>query len=76
MTSQRLLLFVLIFLCISSFAFGQTRGGGQGSSRGVDPATNARNAAVLGKGDNSDLSIGHLGSANDEPKVDSNPRPF
>ncbi len=70
MTSQRLLLVVLIFFCVSSFAFGQTRGGGQGSSRGVDPATNARNAAVLGTGNNINPSVVRQGSASDEPKVE------
>jgi VWFA-related protein len=68
MTSQRLPLLILISLCVSSFALGQTRGGT--GPRGVDPATNARNAAVLGTGNNINPSIVHSGSASDEPKVE------
>jgi VWFA-related protein len=36
----------------------------------VDPATNARNAAVLGTGNNVDVSTVHPSSASDEPKVE------
>jgi len=60
-------------LFISIIAFGQTRGGGGGSrSTGnyVNPATNARNAAVLGTGENLDVLIVHPNSVNDEPKVE------
>jgi VWFA-related protein len=71
MTSRRLPLLTLI-LCFSSLAFSQTRGGGgsRGTGSYVDPATDARNAAVLLKGSNGDLSIVHLSSANDEAKVE------
>jgi VWFA-related protein len=71
MTSHRLPLLVLI-LCISSLTLGQTRGGGgsRGTGSYVNPATDARNAAVLLKGDNGDLSIVHLSSASDEAKVE------
>ncbi len=68
MISQRLPLLILISLCVSSFVFGQTRGGS--GPRGVDPATNARNAAVLGTGNNINPSIVHPASASDEPKVE------
>lgn len=64
------LLLVVISLGIPSLA--QRRGGGGGGSTApsfVDPATNARNAAVLGKG-NSDLTIVHYASAESEPKVE------
>jgi VWFA-related protein len=59
-------------LFISIIAFGQTRGGGGSRSTGnyVNPATNARNAAVLGTGENLDVLIVHPNSANDEPKVE------
>jgi hypothetical protein len=71
MTSLRLPLLVLI-LCVSSFSFGQTRGGGspRPTNSPVDPATNARNAAVLGTGNNVDVSTVHPSSASDEPKVE------
>ena len=63
-----------VVLMVSSLALCQTRGGGGGGgSRGtgshVDAATNARNAAVLGKGDDLDLSV-RPNSAADEPKVE------
>ncbi len=65
-----------LLLLIPSLALGQTRGGGggggtRGSTNGsfVNPADNARNAAVLGKGDTL-ASIVHTNSAGDEPKVE------
>jgi VWFA-related protein len=64
---------VFAILLASSIAPGQTRGGGgRGSSTGsyVNPANDARNAAVLGKGENLDTSIIHPNSASDEPKVE------
>jgi len=64
-----LLLFLLFSLVIP--ALPQTRGGsrgGGGTGGHVDPATNARNAAVLGKGN--DLSIIVPASANDEARVE------
>jgi VWFA-related protein len=78
MASQRLPLLVVLFICISSFAVCQTRGGGGSRGGGgggtsgshVDAATNARNAAVLGTGDNSNLNVLHPASANDEPRVE------
>lgn len=72
MTFQRLPLLVLVVFCGSAFSFGQTRGGGgsRPTNIGVDPATNARNAAVLGTGNNIDVSIVHPSSANDEAKVE------
>jgi VWFA-related protein len=69
-TRRAPLLFPL--LLISVLALAQTRGGGRGSGgtgSHVDPATNARNAAVLGKGNDLDLSI-RPGSAADEPRVE------
>lgn len=72
MFTHRLPLLLCVVL-ISSLALGQTRGGGGGSggggSRGVQPGSNARNAAVLGTGDNLDLAL-RPGSAADEPKVE------
>src|SRR5271169_5403107 len=72
MTSRCLPLLILVFLCIASFAYGQTRGGGgsHAPTSPVDPATNARNAAVLGTGNNIDVSTVHLSSASDEAKVE------
>jgi VWFA-related protein len=74
MASQRLPLIVLV-ICISSFAICQTRGGGGsrgggGTGSHVDAATNARNAAVLGTGSNSDLYVTHPTSAENEPRVE------
>ncbi len=71
MASYRLALLFVVF-CVSSLAFAQTRGGGgsRGTGSYVNPATDARNATVLGKGDNSNLSIVHLNSASDEAKVE------
>jgi len=71
MSTYRLPLLPLILLT-SVLALGQTRGGGgsRGTGSYVDPATNARNAAVLGKGENLNVSIIHPNSANDEPKVE------
>jgi len=64
---------LLSVILISGLALGQTRGGGGGGGssgpRGVQPGTNARNAAVLGTGDNLDLSL-RPGSAADESKVE------
>jgi hypothetical protein len=65
MISQRLPLLILISL-VSSFVFGQTRGGS--GPRGVDPATNARNAAVLGT--RQQPLHRPSASASDEPKVE------
>jgi hypothetical protein len=58
-----------IILLISGVALGQTRGGGRPATF-TNPATDARNAAVMGKGDNSSLSTVRLSSANDEPRVE------
>lgn len=76
MTSQRLPLLVLV-ICVSSFAIAQTRGGGGSGGGGgrpvnspVNPANNARNAAVLGTGDSSDLYVTHPTSADSEPRVE------
>lgn len=73
MLTRRLpLLFVIVILLTSPVAWSQTRGGGSRSSNGgsyVDPATNARNAAVLGTGDNLE-SLVHPNSVTDEPKVE------
>jgi VWFA-related protein len=73
MSTYRLSLLSVV-LIVSALALGQTHGGGGGSgSRGtgsyVNPATNARNAAVLGKGNDLDLSV-RPNSAADEPKVE------
>jgi hypothetical protein len=58
---------VPVVLLISVFTLAQTRGGGgsRGSGNYVNPATNARNAAVLGKGENLDVFIVHPTSVND-----------
>jgi VWFA-related protein len=64
----RLALFVLI-LFVSSFCAGQTRGGSHNGPSYVNPANDARNAAVLGKGGNIDQSV-RPASAADEPKVE------
>jgi VWFA-related protein len=74
MASQRLPLLVLL-IYISSFASAQTRGGGGSRGGGtsgshVDAATNARNAAVMGTGSNSDLYVTHPTSAESEPRVE------
>jgi len=75
MTTRRLpFLLVLVLLLTSTFAFGQGRGGGgsrggSGGTVGVQPGTNARNMAVMGRGDNLDLSL-RPASAADEPKVE------
>jgi VWFA-related protein len=65
--------FLSLTLLASLLATGQTRGGGGGGSRGtgshVDPALNARNAAVVGKGDDLDLSV-RPSSAADEARVE------
>jgi VWFA-related protein len=70
--SVRPALLPLLFLSLTIPAVSQGRGSGGsrgGSGQvGVDPATNARNAAVLGRGNN--LSITHPPSANDEAKVE------
>src|SRR5579864_5641280 len=72
MSSHRLPLAVFVFF-FSALMLAQTRGGGGSRGGGggsyVDPATNARNAAVLGTG-NSDLTIVRHASASDEPKVE------
>jgi VWFA-related protein len=66
-------LFASVILLFSIAATAQTRGGGsRGGSTGgsyVNPATNARNAAVLGTGDNLE-SVVHPNSVNDEPRVE------
>jgi VWFA-related protein len=64
--------FASFLILISALALAQTRGGTRGGGGGsyVDPATNARNAAVLGTGNNSDLTIVRHASANDEPRVE------
>lgn len=63
------LLLLVVLIGVPSLA--QRRGGGGSRPTGspVDPATNARNAAVLGKGEN-DLTIVHYASAESEPKVE------
>jgi len=71
MTTRRLPFFFALLLS-SAVAFGQGRGGGGsrgGGSVGVQPGTNARNAAVLGKGENLDLTL-RPSSAADEPRVE------
>jgi VWFA-related protein len=73
MSISRLPLLV-VSLLVSVIALGQTHGGGGGSRGGgtgsfVQPATDARNAAVLGRGNNIDLSI-RPNSAADEAKVE------
>jgi VWFA-related protein len=51
-------------------AAAQSRGGGRGGTGSyVSPATDARNAAVLGRGNNIDLIL-HPPSASDEAKVE------
>lgn len=69
---NRLPLLPLIIL-VPVLALGQGHGGGGGAPKGttshVDPATNARNAAVLGKGNDLDLSV-RPSSAADEPRVE------
>src|ERR1700752_504398 len=73
MSTFRLPLLTAVIL-LSLLSVGQSRGGG--GSRGgsspspVQPGTNARNAAVLGTGNNLNVSIIHPNSANDEPKVE------
>src|SRR5271165_5028017 len=73
MSTRRLpLLFVFFILLASPVASAQTRGGGSRSSSGgsyVNPATNARNAAVLGTGNDLEAVV-HPNSVNDEPKVE------
>src|SRR5579862_1926259 len=73
MASQRLPLFVLI-ICASTFAIAQSRGGGGsrggGTTSHVDAATDARNAAVLGTGNNGDLNVSHPTSVDNEPRVE------
>jgi len=81
MAGRRISLLVLVPLFIfasSIFALAQGRGGGgsggsrsggNGGSVGVSPSTNARNAAVMGKGDTLDTSL-RPASAADEPKVE------
>ena len=69
-TSRPPLLLTILLLAVSVLA--QTRGGGGGSrssGSSVQPGTNARNAAVLGTGDNLDLTL-RPGSAADEAKVE------
>ena len=70
---NRLPLLPLIIILVSVLALGQGHGGGGGAPKGttshVDPATNARNAAVLGKGNDLDLSV-RPSSAADEPRVE------
>ncbi len=71
--SARLGLLLSCALVLSFPAFGQTRGGGGsrggGSGSFVQPGTNARNAAVLGKGNSLDFGP-RSASAADEPKVE------
>jgi VWFA-related protein len=64
--------FAIFAMLASAIVPGQTRGGGRGSSSGsyVNPANDARNAAVMGKGDNLDPSMIRPNSASDEPKVE------
>jgi VWFA-related protein len=74
MTTRRLSLFCVL-LFSSAMAFGQSRGGGGsrggsgGGNIGVQPGTNARNAAVMGRGENLDMSL-RPASAADEPRVE------
>jgi VWFA-related protein len=75
MSRYRLPVVPLTILLATTLALGQGRGGGGGSRGGsstgsfVQPGNDARNAAVLGKGDNL-TSIVHPQSASDEPKVE------
>jgi VWFA-related protein len=69
MLTPRPLLFALV-LSLPFSVVAQTRGGGGGTRTYTQPGSDARNAAVLGNGNNGDLSTRHLGSANDEPKVE------
>jgi len=71
MSRHRLPLTAFVLLFCSMWTLAQTRGGGgsRGGGSYVDPATNARNAAVLGTGNN-DLTIVRHASASDEPKVE------
>jgi hypothetical protein len=68
---NRLPLLPLIIILVSVPALGQGHGGGapKGTTSHVDPATNGRNAAVLGKGNDLDLSV-RPSSAADEPRVE------
>ena len=70
MFTRRLPLLAVLVL-ISILASSQTKGGGGARSTGsfVQPANDARNAAVLGKGENLDLSV-RPNSAADEPRVE------
>lgn len=71
MSSYRPPLFLLVIVILSTSLLSQGRGGGGGARSGsyVQPATDARNAAVLGRGGASDLII-RPNSANDEPRVE------
>jgi VWFA-related protein len=71
MSNQRSAL-LLVLLLVSSFVAGQTHGGGgaRGTGGYVNPATDARNAAVMGKGNNIDFRPLHTSSASDEAKVE------
>ena len=66
----------LLLILLPVLALGQVRGGGGGGGGrttgpiGVQPGSDARNAAVLGKGDTGDQSIVHPNSASNEPKVE------
>jgi len=70
---------VLLFAHIPSFAQTRGGGGGRGSGSGsgsfVQPGTNARNAAVMGRGENLNVS-GRLPSAADEAKVEFRSQTF
>jgi VWFA-related protein len=67
-----LVLFLSVVLPFCPRATGQTRGGGgsRGTGSYVNPATNARNAAVLGKGNGIDFHLIESHSASEEPKVE------
>ena len=70
LVSRPPLLLSLLLICVA--AFGQSRGGGsRGGTNGsfTNPATNARNAAVLGTGNNLESPV-QGASAADEAKVE------
>ncbi len=73
MSTSRSCLLLFVALLFPTFAVCQGRGSG-GGARGtgsyVNPATDARNAAVLGKGNNIDFRLLESHSASDEPKVE------
>lgn len=71
MSNYRAPRLLLLIFVLSSLAFPQGRGGGGGARSGstVQPGTDARNAAVLGRSGASDLIL-RPNSANDEPRVE------